>query len=299
MPNVKRGLGKGLNALIHENDVAAPPGGQTVIQADINSIDNDPNQPRKVFDGQKLAELADSIKSHGIMQPILAIQNNDRYTIVAGERRFRAAKIAGLKSVPLILLGLSDKEKLEVALIENLQREDLNPMEQAAGVASLMEEYGLTQQEVSARVGKNRSTIANLLRLLELPQQVADMVRQDVLSASHARSLLPLIKLGGIEQAAKSIVENGWSVRQTEDYVRECENPKKPAQSSKKGAPQALPPELAQLQNDLCGVLETKVRLKGTEKSGKIIIDYYNTEQLEQLYDAICAIGENKLKIEN
>lgn len=291
MSNTKNRLGRGIDSLIPSNDAGTSAGAPTEI--DIFLIDNDPAQPRKLFDEEKLAELAASIAVHGIMQPIIVREEGGRYTIIAGERRFRAAKIAGLDKVPVIVRKFDDKEKLEVALIENLQREDLNPMEQAAGINALMETYGLTQFEVSERVGKNRSTIANLLRLLELPEPVANMVRQDKLSASHARSLLPLIKYGTIEQVAKDAAEKRWSVRQAEDYVKKYETAQKSGKAG--GDSRRISPELAEVQDTLCGVLETKVRIKGSDSSGQIIIDYYSPDQLEQLYDALCTFTD-KLK---
>ncbi|MEG2956871.1 MAG: ParB/RepB/Spo0J family partition protein, partial [Christensenellaceae bacterium] len=188
---MKRGLGKGLGALMGESATE-----QTesvgVHEVDIYLLDNDTNQPRKTFDEQKLKELAQSIKIHGIMQPITVVKKEGRYTIIAGERRFRAAKMAGIDKVPILVKDLTDKEIVELSLIENIQREDLNPLEQASALNKLVQEYHLKQEEVAKRVGKSRSAIANLMRLLGLPQSVQKMVISNQISAGHARCLLPL-----------------------------------------------------------------------------------------------------------
>ncbi|MEG1754168.1 MAG: ParB/RepB/Spo0J family partition protein, partial [Christensenella sp.] len=216
---MKRGLGKGLGALMADAATDSPIN-EGVNEIDIFLLDNDTNQPRKKFDEAKLKELAQSIKTHGIMQPIIVYQADGRYTIIAGERRFRAAKIAGLSKVPVIVRELDKREILELSLIENIQREDLNPIEQAAALAQLMEDYDLKQEEIAKRVGKSRSAIANLLRLLSLPETVKRQVVGGILSAGHARCLLSLDDKKQIEDGAKYMIDNDLSVRAAEAYVK-------------------------------------------------------------------------------
>ncbi len=278
---MKRGLGKGLGALMAD---AQTPSGDGVAEVDLLLIDNDPNQPRKTFDPEKLKELAQSVAVHGIMQPILVYEKEGRYQIVAGERRFRAAKLAGLKQVPVLIRQFTDKEILELSLIENIQREDLNPIEQAAALNQLVTQYGLKQEEVAERVGKSRSAIANLMRLLALPETVRQMVLDGTLSAGHARCLLPLETEAKIIAAAKTVTAQGLSVRQAEELVR---NLLRPEPQKKNQAERSLPIELAEAQEALCTALSTKIQIKGDLKKGKIIIDYYTKEQLEALYELL------------
>lgn len=268
--------------------------GEKVVEADILLIDNNPDQPRQNFDKAKLEELAQSIRAHGIMQPIIVSEKGGRYTIIAGERRFRAAKSAGLKKVPVIVREFEERDKLELALIENVQREDLNPIEQAKALKTLSDKYKLTQQTLSERVGKNRSTIANLMRLLELPEAVKDMVEKGELSGGHARALLALN--GGpdiIEETALKAVKEGWSVRDAEKNVKaalekaasnESESKQNKNQDSSHGG------EFSYAEERMSEALETRVLIKGSEKKGKIVIEYYSREQLEQLYEAINAL---------
>ncbi|MEA4853657.1 MAG: ParB/RepB/Spo0J family partition protein [Christensenella sp.] len=280
---MKRGLGKGLGALMADAATEARDGAG-VNEIDIFLLDNDSNQPRKKFDQEKLKELAQSIKVHGIMQPIIVYQNEGRYTIIAGERRFRAAKIAGLSKVPVIVKKLDQRSILELSLIENIQREDLNAIEQANALYDLMTEYGLTQDEAAKRVGKSRSAIANLLRLKALPVKVKKLVEEGKLSAGHARCLLPLEDSGKIEETAKQIVAEELSVRDAEALVKQIlepviEEPKTPAKKK------TIPIEIKQAQEELSRALSTKVQLSGTLQKGKISIAYYNADQLEQLYE--------------
>ena len=285
MATAKRGLGKGLGALIE--DAVTQPQVQAqdegnVSEVDIMLLDNDKDQPRKHFNEEKLKELAQSISVHGIMQPILVYEKKGRYTIVAGERRFRAAKIAGLNKVPVIIREFTDREVLELALIENIQREDLNPMEQAAALQQLMTQYSLKQEEVAERVGKSRPAIANLVRLLALPDKVKKLVENDKISAGHARALLPLESEKVINDAAALVVDRGLSVRQTEEFVKGLQaTPAKRAPKPKK----EIPVEIKVAEDELTEALETKVQIQGNLKKGKILIEYYTEEQLESLYE--------------
>ena len=280
---MKRGLGKGLGALMADAQAGATEK-EGASEIDIFLLDNDTNQPRKKFDEAKLKELAQSIKVHGIMQPIIVYKNEGRYTIIAGERRFRAAKMAGLSKVPVIVKQLEKREVLELSLIENIQREDLNPLEQAAALQQLMTDYSLTQDEVSKRVGKSRSAIANLLRLLSLPEPVKKLVTGGKLSAGHARCLLPLEDNKKIGEGAKYIVEGDLSVREAEAMVKEWLNPAAPAKKAQK-TKKAVPVELRDAQDELSRALATKVQIKGSLAKGRISIEYYTAKQLEELYE--------------
>ena len=277
---MKQALGKGLGALMGD-DVAAPL--KSFLEVDLALLDTDPSQPRKTFDPEKLEELAQSIRTHGVMQPLLVARNGGRYTIIAGERRYRAARLAGLTKLPVIPKDLTDHEILEISLIENIQREDLNAIEQAEALKTLMENYSLTQEEVSKRVGKSRSAIANLTRLIGLPGAVKQMVQEGTLSAGHARALLPLEDVKRMEDTAHLAVSREFSVRQIEEYVRRllCV----PAAKSKPLL--RRPPELMDAQRALAERLDTKVAFLGTENAGKIVIEYYSGEQLKALYDQL------------
>ncbi len=278
----QRGLGKGLNALISDVDVDNVRG-VSVLEVDILLIDNDVNQPRKKFDAEKLKELSQSIAVHGIMQPLIVVENKDRYTIVAGERRFRAAKMAQLKTVPVLVKSLSKQDAKEFALIENIQREDLNAIEQSTALKELMEEFGFTQEEVAKRVGKSRSAIANLVRLQYLPEEIKTLIEQDKLSAGHARTLLALDSKEKMFKAASAITLRELSVRQTEKYIKGLITQKEQKSKEKK----YIPKEILQAQEELSVALETKVSILGDFNKGKISIEYYNKEQLEQIYDFI------------
>lgn len=277
---MKQALGKGLGALMGD-DVPAP--AKSFLEVDISLLDTDPSQPRKNFDPEKLEELAQSIRTHGVMQPLLVVRNGNRYTIIAGERRYRAARLAGLARLPVIPKDLTDHEILEISLIENIQREDLNAIEQAQALKTLMESYSLTQEEVSQRVGKSRSAIANLTRLIGLPDIVKQMVQEGTLSAGHARALLPLEDGKKIADTAHLAVSRDFSVRQIEEYVRRLLS----SPASKTRSLTRRPPELMDAQKALAERLDTKVSLTGSENAGKIVIEYYSKEHLQALYDQL------------
>jgi len=283
---VKKGLGKGLDALLGEFSAAPNEG---VTQVDIHNIDTNLNQPRKTFDEEKLRELTASVARHGVVQPIVVRPNGTRYTIVAGERRFRAARAAGLARVPVVVRTMDDAEVLEVALIENLQREDLNPIEEAAGMRFLMQQHDLTQEEVSTRLGKSRPAIANALRLLTLPQSVQGLLREGNLLPGHARALVALKDEAAQERLAEKIVNEGLSARAVEELTRayaEGEGGEKPAQKTRtqKNNTDA---DLAEAEERLREKLGTKVSILGSGRSGKLVIDYYSKDDLNGLYDLL------------
>ena len=272
-------LGKGLGALIGD----APQNTEThagLQEVDVNLIDPNTAQPRKHFDNEKLSELAQSIKTYGIVQPIIVQQNGERYTIIAGERRYRAARIAGLKEVPVVVKEMSQAELMEVSLVENLQREDLNPIEEAQAMRLLMDEYKLTQDELSSRLGKSRSAVANTLRLLSLPDSVSALVISGALSSGHARCLVPLPSDEQKLRIAELIVAKGLSVRETEALIKAQSMP---AKSEKKSA--KIDPEIQAAERSLTDALGTRVQINGDAKSGKITLAYYNQDQLQALFD--------------
>ena len=277
---MKKGLGRGLDALLGDYTQPTPEG---VQQVDIRRIDTNAGQPRKDFDQEKLQELADSIRQHGVVQPILLRQNGERYVIVAGERRFRAARLAGLEKVPAIVKDLDEAQVMEVALIENLQREDLNPIEEAAAIRFLMQQHDLTQEEVSKRLSKSRPAIANSLRLLTLPEPVQAYLRNGKLQAGHARALAGLQDPEAQAVLADKIVGEGLSVRAAESLARE-QGQKPPRQ---KKEPPATDPDLAAAEASLREWLGTKVSIQGNSQRGRIIIEYYNAELLQGIYDLL------------
>lgn len=273
-------LGKGLGALIvGETQTPHQDGG--VREIDVNEIDPNAGQPRKHFDTQALEELAQSIRTYGIVQPIIVRGEVGRYSIIAGERRYRAARLAGLKTVPVIVKDYSDAELMEVSLVENLQREDLNPIEEAEAMRLLMAEHALTQEELSQRLGKSRSALANTLRLLTLPESVRALVVSGELSSGHARCLITLendeLKL----RLAHIIIEQGLSVRGAEELVKA--QGREPAIAPRKKKPAV--PEIANAEKALAGALGTRVQIAGDLQHGKIILTYYSADQLSSLYD--------------
>lgn len=255
-----------------------------VVELDIALIDNNINQPRKNFDPTALKELADSIKQYGVIQPILVTPNNDRYTIVAGERRFRASKLAGLKQIPAVIKKYSKQEVQEISLLENIQREDLNPIETAKAMKELLSDYGWTQEELADRLGKSRPAIANFIRLLSLCPEVIALVEQGKLSAGHARSLVVVIDPEVQLKLAKEAVNKRITVREMENAVKALTEPK----------PKKQKQELSLEMRDLIGTMQrkfsTKVNVIGNEKKGRIYIDYYNSDDLDRIYDLISRI---------
>jgi ParB family chromosome partitioning protein len=247
-----------------------------------------PGQPRKHFDGEELEELAASIKQHGIIQPIIVDKDDDgNFVIIAGERRCRAAALAGLKEVPVIIRSYSDQKRLEVALIENIHRTDLNPIEEAAAYKQLMETAGLSQDEAAERVGKNRSTVANALRLLKLPSRMKEALEAGILSAGHARAILSLSKAADQETLFVEIKEHGLSVRSAEKraaIIAAEPNADKAGNSGNVGKNAKREPELKTMEEQFIRTLGTKVTINGNLKRGRIEIEYYSMDDLDRLY---------------
>lgn len=281
----KGGLGKkgqGINALIREDTEEIK---STVSTLKISQIEPNPNQPRKVFDIEKLQLLADSIQEHGIVQPIVVKKNdNGFYTIIAGERRWRAARIAGISDVPVVIKDYDEKTVAEVSLIENLQREDLNPIEEALGYSRLIEEFKMTQDEVSKKVGKSRSAVTNSLRLLNLAPNVKKLVEQLEISAGHARALLAIDDMDLQEKIAYQIIEKDLSVRQIENYVNTY---KKQTAAEKKEKQVKFNIAKAEIENSLSSALGTKVKISEGKNKGKIEIEFYDNESLNKIVNIL------------
>lgn len=282
----KKGLGRGLDALLPEADELLP---NVVQEIPVGDIDPNTEQPRRSFPEEAMTQLSASVKEQGILQPLLVVeQPGGRYRIVAGERRWRAARQAGLATVPCMVRDMDMIRQMEVSLIENLQREDLNPMEEAAAIRALMQQCGYTQETVAARLSKSRPVIANLLRLLTLPKEVAQMVREGQLSAGHARVLAGLDREEDKIALARETLAKGYSVRQLEQLAalrREAESHGQAAHKVKNARP--LPPELKELEGRVRETLGMRATLSGNAKKGKIVLQYYSQEELERLYEVL------------
>lgn len=252
-----------------------------VCEIDISLIDRNINQPRKNFDEKALKELASSIKQHGIIQPLVLRKVGERFQIVAGERRFRASKIAGLKKVPAVVKEFTEREISEIAIIENLQREDLNPIESARAIQNLVDSYNLTQETVADRIGKSRSAVANTLRLLTLPDEIVSLVEQSKLSAGHARTLLAVEDSKKQIELALFCVSKKISVRDLEKMIKQLSKPTKEKQKSMQSI------ELKTFIEGLNKKFATKVSLIGNDKKGRIYIDYYNSSDLQRIFDIL------------
>lgn len=284
------GLGRGLGALLGDDVMKTESSGS--LSLPISQVETCSSQPRKRFDDESLQELADSISQHGIIQPLTVRKlSSGYYQIIAGERRWRAARLAGLQEVPVIVIEADDRKAAELAIIENLQREDLNPMEEAAGFQSLIESYHMTQEEAAQRVGKSRSAVTNALRLLGLTPSVRKLVEEGKLSAGHARALVPLSP-SLQESAANAIVSGGLSVRQTEALVKRL--------SAEKIEAQVKDPDevdyLAEAQNELKARLCRGVKIVPGRKKGRIELEYYGVDDLNDLLDALAVIKVSQLK---
>ncbi len=289
-----RGLGKGLSALFSETESdygrnlifeeSEEQGGQGVTEVEIGSVFANPDQPRKAFDPTALQELADSIEKHGVIMPIIVNRSGDRYMIIAGERRYRASKLAGLSKIPVIIKNYTERQIKEISLIENLQREDLNPIEAANAMKSLMSDYGLTQEDLADRIGKSRPSIANTLRLLSLAPEVMKMVENGSLSAGHARAILSVPEMDQ-KKMANAVVKEGLSVREVEKKVKEYFMT--PEEKARKKQKAELSLELKELVADMQRVFGTKINAIGNDNKGRIYIDYYTRDDLDRLSDIV------------
>ena len=284
------GLGRGLGALLGDDVMKTESSGS--LSLPISQVESYSGQPRKHFDEESLQELADSITEHGIIQPLTVRKlSSGYYQIIAGERRWRAARLAGLQEVPVIVMEADDRKAAELAMIENLQREDLNPMEEAAGFQSLIETYHMTQEEAAQRVGKSRSAVTNALRLLGLSPSVRKLVEENKLTAGHARALVPLSP-SLQESAANAIIAGGLSVRQTEALVKRLSAEKKESKKPRNDEVDYL----AEAQNELKAKLCRGVKIVSGRKKGRIELEYYGLDDLNDLLDALALIKINKAK---
>jgi ParB family chromosome partitioning protein len=295
----KHGLGKGLDALFPQDhfDRPDPPDGSADAESrnsgwelflSLDRLKPNADQPRKYFDEEELRELADSIREHGIIEPVIAEDSgNGNYTIVAGERRCRAARLAGLSRVPAIVRAYSDEKRMEVSLVENLHRADLNPIEEALAYKRLMEVSGFSQDELAAKVGKNRSTVANALRLLKLPEAVRDSLKKGTLSPGHARAILAVSGEKNQELLYSEIMSKDLSVREAEKRALDLNNGKKTAKKGSVSSPVKRSPELEAMEEKFIEKLGTKVVIDGDLSKGRIHIDYYSMEDLERLYEIL------------
>ncbi|MBR3184198.1 MAG: ParB/RepB/Spo0J family partition protein [Firmicutes bacterium] len=302
----KGGLGRGLEALFADSvpvtrevkplETASKPAKKSAEKADpaetvqyisIHDVKPNANQPRKIFDEEKIAELAASIKENGIIQPLIVRKKGKGYEIVAGERRWRASVKAELKEVPCIVRELDDEQNMLLAIVENMQREDLNPMEEAEGLNQMIAAYGLTQEQVSKSIGKSRPYIANSLRLLKLPEEIRDLISDGSLSAGHGRTLVSVPDEARQIEIARKILKEGLSVRETEKLAAEKEEPGKKRRGRK-----PKDPDVARVEADLKEALGTRVNIKRTGKKGKIEIEFFSRDELERLIEMLESLGD-------
>lgn len=280
----QRGLGRGLNALLSDEALTTANENETVIKVvDINDVEPNFGQPRKQFDEEELHELSKSILEHGILQPLIVSEKAGKYQIVAGERRYRAARIAGLNELPIIIKNFSEQQTLEVALVENIQREDLNPMELATAYNLLMERFDLNQDEVADKVGKSRPAVANILRLLKLSSYVQEKLREGLISYGHARALLGLKDNNMQKELTNLIIEKQLSVREVEKYVQQLLEQKE----EKKKKKAVYNPFYREIQENLQKLFGTKVSISKGAKKGKIEIEYYSDDELARIIQII------------
>jgi ParB family chromosome partitioning protein len=279
----KRGLGRGLGSLIPGSESDGGADGSGLATVPVSTITPNPRQPRTQMDEAKLAELADSIREHGLIQPLIVRQEGSGYTLIAGERRWRASQLAGLSEVPVVIKEASPQAMLELALIENIQRADLNPIEEALAYQQLIDDFGLTQEAVAKRVGKSRPTVANIVRLLNLPKNIQEAVNNDQISGAHARALLPLPTPESQIAVMNSIIKQGLSVRQVEAIVSKIKAAEKPKTKQVK----RLSPEMAALESEFRHRLGTQVKIQPGENGGRVVINYYSDEELQAIYEAI------------
>lgn len=270
----ERGLGRGLSALIPTGNSNA------LVEIDLDCISPNPRQPRTVMREDALAELADSIREHGVLQPLIVTRAGNGYTLVAGERRWRAAKLAGLRSVPALVKDTTPHQMLELALVENIQRQDLGPLEEAAAYRQLLEEHGLTQEEIAQRVGKSRSAVANSLRLLNLPPEAKAALEEGRITEGHARALLSLPTVEQQLRLLESMLSGAITVRQAEEAARRDSNKTRKLEASR-------PIEITEMENRLREALRTKVELRRGRKGGRLVIHFYSDEELEGIFQLL------------
>ena len=280
----KLALGKGLSALIPDESFNTDNKNST-LSISINKIKSDKDQPRKSFDSEKIAELTESIKTHGIIQPLILRKiDNDQYIIVAGERRWRAAKIAGLKEVPAIIMDLTESEILEISLIENIQRQDLNPIEEAIAYKKLIDDFKMTHEELSKRIGKSRTSITNTMRLINLDDRVQQYIIEGVISEGHGRALLGIKDFEIQYELAQQVIDEKLSVRELEKIIRRIIEPNNRNTNSSK---QELNPYYKEIKNQLQNYFGTKVNISNKNNKGKIEIEYYSEDDLQRILDII------------
>lgn len=303
MASKKTGLGRGLDALFaasapvleEENERMSEPvlvkeevdDADRVVYIDINEIKPNPDQPRKHFDAARLEELAGSIQENGVIQPLVVQKKENCYELVAGERRWRASRLAGLKKVPCLIREFDEKQNLIVAIIENMQREDLDPMEEANGIQQMIQKFGFTQEQVSESLGKSRAYIANSVRLLKLPEEIQKMIREGKISAAHGRTLLGITDPRKQLMLAERIEKEGLSVRTVEEIAKKMKGEQKAEKKKEKAVKSA---EILAVESDLRNVIGTKVSIVQGKKSGKIELEYYSIDELNRLIDLLKSV---------
>jgi ParB family chromosome partitioning protein len=283
--NPRRALGRGLNALIPTTETQAG-----AAEIPVARVSPNPHQPRQSIAEESLAELAASIREHGVIQPLVVTQSGDEYQLIAGERRWRAAQLAGLTTIPAIIKESTPQQMLELALVENVQRADLNPLEEAGAYRQLMDDFGLTQEEVAARVGKSRTAVANIVRLLRLPDDVKAALAADRISEGHARALLALPTAQLQRQVLAIIEARGLNVRQVEELVRRIQLESEADESEAEAQP-ALSPQDRDVVDKFQARLGTRVNLVRSKKGGRLVIHFYSEEELQAIYEAIVREG--------
>ncbi len=281
--NKKFGLGKGLGALLPGSEAAPTTG---LMDVPVRAVVPNPHQPRSNLDPQTLTELAESIREHGLIQPLIVTRTSeDQYTLIAGERRWRAAQLAGLETVPVVIKDAAPQQMLEMALVENVQRADLNPLEEAFAYKQLTEDFGLTQEQIAQRVGKSRVAVANIVRLLKLPEPIKARLNDGLISEGHARALLSITDPVVQQRLLSQIVKNSLSVRQTEELVRRLLEDHQPAKKARAG--RRVSADSRALEDRMRRSLGTKVSLFRSKKGGTIVIHFYSEEELDAIYRRI------------
>jgi len=280
----KQALGKGLDALIPEGAITMPLPPSGVVNLRISEVRRSPFQPRTTFDQEKLSELASSIAQRGVIQPIVVRAVEGGYEVVAGERRLRAAEMAGRRVIAAMVVEATDEEAMQIGLIENIQRDDLNPLDRATALSRLIEQFSLSQQEVATRIGKDRASVANYVRILSLPDDVKELIREDKLTFGHARALLALEKPAEQRAVAREVVAKGLSVRECERAIARKKSPPRPRRT---GPGVASDPETRAIEEEMQKFLGTKVRIVRGKKTGKIEIEFYSDQDLTRILDLL------------